>query len=297
MNFKTSIFLFLSSLLLVSCAIDKTVENEKPLVMVSILPQKYFVDRIVDTLIDVNVLVPPGSSPETYEPTPAQLKSLSNSSVYFSLGLLDFEKSSLKKIQKISSKTLFVNHSDELNLIEGHCHGHDHEQGDTHNHGFDPHVWSSTVEVRIMVNRIQESLSQIFPQYDSVFGANTKSFLSEIDSIDLEIRKELEGTKTKKFFVFHPAFEYYARDYGLVQVSLEEDGKSPSMKHMKSILEQAKEEGVKTIFIQREFDSNTARTIAEDIGGKVVVIDPLEYNWINSMRTITQQLKEALNGN
>ena len=295
MNYK-SIIISLLAILLLGCGGSIKENTEKPVVMVSIVPQKYFVERVADTLVNVYVMVPPGSSPETYEPTPIQVKTLSKSSVYFSLGLLDFERSTLKNLQKQNEKTLFVSHSSELNLIEGHCHGHNHSDGHSHEHGFDPHVWSSPAEVRIMVNSIRETLSKLFPEHDSIFGANAKAFLSEIDSIDNHMKKSFEGLSTHKFFVFHPAFAYLARDYGLEQISLEEDGKSPSMRHMKSILQQARNEGVKTIFIQKEFDSKTAKTIAEDIGGKVVVIDPLEYDWVKSMHTITAQLKEAMGG-
>lgn len=296
MPVKTKIFIIaLLSFFLNACTNNQVKDAGKPMIMVSINPQKYFVDRIVDTLINVSVMVPPGSSPETYEPSPAQLKTLSQSAAYFSLGLLDFERTTIKRLEKQSGSTKFVTHAADLNLIEGHCHGHDHSDGHSHEHGFDPHVWSSPAEVRTMVNTIYLTLSGLFPQHDSIFGANAKVFLAEIDSIDTAMKREFENLNTRKFFVFHPAFAYLARDYGLEQISLEEDGKTPSMMHMKSVLNQAREQGIKTIFIQKEFDVNVAKTVANDIGGKAVVIDPLEYDWVKSMQTITAQLKDAMN--
>jgi zinc transport system substrate-binding protein len=287
-----TLFIFMLVLLSSGCS-NQSSDYDKPNVMVSILPQKYFVERIADTLVNVSVMVPPGSSPETYEPTPVQIKTLSNSLAYFSLGLLDFEKTTLKKIQGNNTNTRFINHSKEFNLIEGQCIHHDH----SHSHGFDPHVWLSPVEVKKIVNSIYTTLSEIFPMYDSVFKANTQAFIADIDSLDSCMKNAFKEVSTNKFFIFHPAFTYFARDYGLVQVSLEEDGKSPSMKHMKSVLNDAVSEGVKTIFIQKEFDASMAKTIADDIGGRVVVVDPLDYNWLSNMFITADLIKDALNGN
>jgi zinc transport system substrate-binding protein len=270
-------------------------QQVEPLVMVSIIPQKFFVERIADSLVRVEVMVPPGASPETYEPTASQLKFFANASVYFSLGLLDFEKSLLKKIQQQNDQVLVVNHSKSLNLLEGICHGHDH--GHSHNHGFDPHVWSSPVEVKIMVKTIQNELTKLFPEHTDFFALNATNFIAEIDSLDNYIRTNLETTKTRQFFLFHPALTYFARDYDLIQVALEEDGKAPSMKHFKTVLQTAKEQGATTIFIQKEFDANTAKTAAADMGGRVMVIDPLDENWLENMYSITNMLKDALNGN
>ena len=175
--------------------------DTKPTVVVSIQPQKYFVDRIVDTLLRVEVMVPSGSSPETYEPTASQLKSLSSATAYFSLGLLEFEMSMLKNIQEQNPSLLVVNHSLELNLLEGQCDSH-HNQGHEHRHvhGFDPHVWSSPAEVGKMVRTIADVLSKQFPCYSSTFKLNAQSFLSDIDSLDRHSRSELVGTVSKKFF-------------------------------------------------------------------------------------------------
>lgn len=268
---------------------------EKPVVIVSIAPQKFFVEQIADTLVHVEVMVPPGSSPETYEPTASQLKLLSVAKVYFSLGLLDFEKSMLKNIEKQNPELNVINHSLDLSLLEGTCHGHDHNH--SHNHGHDPHVWTSPSEVKTIIKSIVDVLSETYPQYSSQFMANYQTFTADLDSLDSYIRQTLSDTKTREFYIFHPALNYYARDYNLTQVALEEEGKAPSMMHFKSVIKSAKDQGVLTFFIQREFDANTARTAAADIGGKVVVIDPLDEQWLENMYLITNQLKEALNGN
>jgi len=287
--------LSLVSILLTGCSTQTTTDS-KPTVMVSIAPQKFFVEQIADTLVRVEVMVPAGSSPETYEPTASQLKLISNSNAYFSLGLLEFELSMLKNIKKQNPNLLLVDHSKELNLMEGEFdHGH-HHHGHSHSHGHDPHVWTSPAEVKTMVKTIAKTLAQQLPDYAEHFNSNALAFTAQLDSLDRHIKATLANTQSKKIFIFHPALTYYARDYGLTQVSLEEDGKSPSMQHFKSVIQKAREQGATTIFIQREFDVNTAKTAAADIGGKVEVIDPLDADWLNNMYRITNMLRKALNG-
>jgi zinc transport system substrate-binding protein len=284
------------SLLFVFSCGNKT-EVNKNLVYVSIEPQKYIVDRIVDTLLKVEVLLPQGANHETFEPTAKQLRALSSSSLYLSIGLLDFERSLLNKLKSQNTTTEFVNLSENLSLLEGACsHGHDHGHDHGHSHGTDPHVWLSAVEMAKMTHTIQQKLSEKYPQYDTVFTANASALLNEIDSLHRFMQKKFEVTSTRKFMIFHPAFAYLARDYNLEQLALEEDGKSPSISHMKSVLTQAKSEGIKTIFIQKEFDSAIATVAATDFGGKVVVINPLEYSWLDNMRAMSELLGKALNG-
>jgi zinc transport system substrate-binding protein len=189
-----------------------------------------------------------------------------------------------------------VNHSQDLDLLEGVCHDHDHSHGHAHNHGYDTHVWTSPAEVRKMVIAINKTLSELHPELKDRFNNNTNAFLVELDSLDNYIKHTLSETHTTKFFIFHPALNYFARDYGLTQIALEEEGKSPSMSHFKSVIQSAKDQGVSTIFIQREFDINTAKTAAKDLGGNVVVIDPLDREWLKNMYSITNYLKDALNG-
>jgi zinc transport system substrate-binding protein len=293
---KLSLALTAFSLLFVFSCGNKT-EVNKNLVYVSIEPQKYIVDRIVDTLLKVEVLLPQGANHETFEPTAKQLRALSSSSLYLSIGLLDFERSLLDKLKSQNTATEFVNLSEGLSLLEGACsHGHDHGNDHGHSHGTDPHVWLSAVEMAKMTRTIQQNLSEKYPQYDSIFTANASTLLIEIDSLHRFMQKRFEATSTRKFIIFHPAFAYLARDYSIEQLALEEEGKSPSISHMKNVLTQAKSEGIKTIFIQKEFDTAIATVAATDFGGKVVVINPLEYSWLENMYAMSEMLGKALNG-
>jgi len=256
------------------------------------LPQKYFVERIADTIVNVEVMVPPGASPATYEPTARQLQMFSKAKLYFSLGLLNFEKTILKKVADQNSSVRVIYHAPNLNLIEGRC-DHSHERH-SHAHVYDPHVWLSPAEVSAMKADILAALSEQFPEYSSEFANNASKFQKDIDSLSSYISHSLSSHKGAKIFIFHPALTYFVRDYNLVQVSLEEEGKSPSAKHLKKVMEQARNEGAKTIFIQKEFDVNTAKTAAADIGGEIVVINPLEANWLSNMYSITDEVKKAL---
>ncbi len=273
--------------------------SDKPVVVVSIQPQKYFIDRNADTLVQVEVMVPPGSSPETYEPTPRQLMQFSQATIFFSLGLLSFEQTSLADVAKQSPQVKTVNHSKGLDLIEGHHHHHDHDDSHghhAHGHGVDPHVWVSLIEVRTMIAQMLDALISQLPEYKEDFERNAALFLADIDKLHQHIQSTFDGYQGSKFFIFHPAFSYYARDYGLEQVAFEEEGKSPSAQHLKKVLQQANAEGIRTIFIQKEFDVNIAQTAAADIGGRVEVIDPLEGEWLSNMYSITSRIKSAIIG-
>ena len=292
---KKSVLLFLViSTILFSCTNSKNTDL-KPTVVVSIAPQKYLVNRIADTTVRVEVMVPAGSSPEVYEPTASQLKLLTSATAYFSLGLLEFEISMLNNIRKQNPNLLFVNHSNDLNLISGECTNHDHDHGHGHNHNAsDPHVWLSPIEVKTMVNTITSVLSQKLPEHKTLFEANATHLIEDIDSLDMHIKRSLQDIKNDKIFIYHPALTYFARDYGLKQVSLEQDGKAPSMKHMQNILQSAREQGAKTIFIQKEFDINNAKTAATDIGGNIEVIDPLREDWLENMYHMSNLISKAL---
>lgn len=292
MTMNKGIFIILIFFTLLLSCVNQDVEQNKPSVIVSILPQKYFIERIADTLLHVEVMVPPGSSPETYEPTPLQLMAFSKAKVYFSLGLLDFEKTTLKNITEQNPNVKAIVHSASLNLIQGE-HNHLHN-GHSHNHGYDPHVWTSPLEVQAMVSDIVTVLSNEFPDYAETFKANASLFVRDIELLDMHIKKSFTGFEGAKFFIFHPALSYFARDYGLVQVSFEEEGKSPSARHLKNVMKQANAEGMRTIFIQKEFDINIAKTAAADIEGEVVVINPLEADWLRNMYSITDDIKKAI---
>jgi zinc transport system substrate-binding protein len=279
-------------LIFASCGnVDKTQDNEKKTVIVSILPQKYFVEKIAGDNFNVSVMIPPGASPVTYEPTPKQMKELSKSFAYFRIGHIEFEKSWMKNFIEVNPEMKIIDISKTADLIEpenGHDHGHFHDEH--HHHGVDPHIWTSPKEVKKQVQFIYEFLVKEEPKLKEEFEINYNSFISEIDSLDQYISDQLKDFENRKFLIFHPALSYIARDYGLEQISIEIDGKEPTPSNIQQIIDLAKKENIKIVFVQKQFSTHNADVIANEIGGRVVRIDPLDYNWAESIRFITDEI-------
>ena len=272
---------------LLSCSSPAKPDQEKVQVSVSILPQQYFVDRIAGDRVQVNVMVPPGASPATYEPTASQLARLEESSLYLSMGYLGFERSWMDKLSSVNANMKIIDLSSGIELISGeeenkgqnnHTHGHGNP-GHRHDTGIDPHTWMSPANVGIMSRQIHEVLCEILPDHQQEFSRNLELFLAETDSLDRVIRQMFSGIRNRTFMIYHPALAYLARDYELTQLSLESEGKEPSPLHMKKMADLGKELGIQTIFIQKEFDRRNATVLAEEIGARVMEINPLDPDW------------------
>jgi zinc transport system substrate-binding protein len=280
-------FAFLLLIVLFACQ-SKQKETTN-MVSVSILPQKYFVDQIAGNLLQVNVLVPPGSSPHNYEVLPSQMKDLAKSKVWLQIGLLTFEDAWKEKLSEINKDLKIVNCSEEITPIAGSkCEeeGHDHE----HSGAFDPHIWLAPAEVKTIAKNTLRALKAGFPEHAPAFENNYNRFIKHLDSLSTQIETQLAPLTNRNILIFHPALAYYARQFMLTQIPLELDGKEPSPKHMKEIVDLAKAQQIRTIFIQKEFDSENALQLSREIGGEVVVIDPLEYEWEKQMMDITQKI-------
>lgn len=260
-------------------------------ITVSILPQKYFVEQIAGDLLDVNVLVPPGSSPHNYSVLPSQMKDLAKSKVWLQIGLLTFEEVLAEKLADINRDLALVNCSQGIDAIAGVAceeEGHDHDHA--HHEAFDPHIWLAPAEVKIMTKNALEALTKEFPEHKNAFDSNYERFVARLDSISESIRKKLAPLTNRHILIFHPALGYYARQYNLEQIALESEGKEPSPKHMKSVVDMARTENIRVIFIQKEFDTENALQLSREIGGEVMTIDPLEYNWEQQILDITEKI-------
>lgn len=280
---------------LVSCNNSaKNIDNQQKVITVSVLPQKYFVERIVGEQFTINVMIPPGASPVTYEPSPKQMKDLVHSEVYIRIGHIEFEKSWMKKLQSINPEMDIIDQSEVATLIEPeHEHGHDHHHEGHHHHGVDPHIWTSPKQVKKQIEFIFQYFTKQYPEYASEFTTNYNLFVNQVDSLDQYVSQTLEPHRSKKFLIFHPALSYIARDYGLQQISIEIDGKEPTPSNIQEIIEVAKSENIKVVFIQRQFSTHNAEVIAKEIGGSVVQIDPLDYNWAQSITMITNEIAKS----
>lgn len=269
-------------------------EINKQSVTVSVLPQKYFVEKIAGDRLNINVMIPPGASPVTYEPTPKQMKELSASNLYIRIGHIEFEKSWMKKLRDINPEMSVVDQAVVANLIEPEYKSNDeHKHKGHHHHGVDPHIWTSPKEVKKQIDFLYQYLINTYPEFESDFTINYNSFLNEIDSLDSYITEQLKLYNGNKFMIFHPALSYFARDYGLIQISIEIDGKEPTPANIQEIIKVAKEEEIKVIFVQKQFSTHNAEVIAREINGRVVQIDPLSYNWPESIKLIADEIVKS----
>jgi zinc transport system substrate-binding protein len=296
--------LLLSVALLVGCGPSATPELTRgepsriasPLnVTVSILPQKYFVERIGGEHVVVNVMVEPGASPATYEPKPEQLTALSEAAVYFSIGV-PFEKAWLDKITSANEEMLMVDTAAGIERvpIDAHYKAGLGGRPESEAEGRDPHIWLSPELVKIQAQDVYDGLVELDPANEAEYKANLESFLADIDELIADIEKTLEGIKSRKFMVFHPAWGYFGDDFELEMIPIEVGGQEPSAAELAGLITTAKEEGIRVVFAQPEFSTRDAETIAKEIGGEVLLISPLAPDWLDNLRRVAKTFAEVL---
>jgi len=247
--------------------------NEKINVMVSILSQVNFVENIGKDKVNVSAMIPPGFSPAAYEPSIEQLKKLSEANLYIKIGHIPFEKTQMKRLVDLNPEMKVMDSSDGIEIYEN-----------------DPHIWLSPRLVKIQVESIYLTLTEIDPGNQDFYENNKNEYLAKLDNLDLELKNAFSRIKGKKILVFHPAFGYLARDYDFEQIAIEIDGKEPSAENLANIIDTAKEENIKTIFVQKQFSQKSAEAIARQIGGVVVPLDPLAEDYIENLRRIGEEM-------
>ena len=280
------IILICSLVLLNSC---KTKPASQKLVTVSILPQKYLVERIAGDYLEVNVMIPPGMNPATCDLSTTQLKKLYDSDLCFTIGYLPFELTHLYPVVDHLKDIPVINHSKEVRLLSGSC---SHQHDETHEHGgIDPHIWLSPANVQTMAITIYQTLAEHYPDQQEIFKANYEKLQQEIDDITNRAREVISLQPQKVFLIYHPALTYFAADYGLEQISIEDEGKEPNPTHLKQIIDLAREKNIHRIFIQSQFDISNAQSIAREIGGQIIQIDPLAEDWMQEMNNLVNAFK------
>ncbi|NCC27456.1 MAG: ABC transporter substrate-binding protein [Gammaproteobacteria bacterium] len=269
---------------------------EDPLtVFVTVAPQETFVSRIGGEHVRVTALVRPGQDPHAFEPTARQIAALADADLYIRIGV-GFEDAWMPRLLAANPRMRVLDARDGLEVRrndKGHGH-HDHGHDHAHDHGdFDPHVWTSPARVKIMGARIRDALADLAPEHAADFAANDARFAADLDALDTEIRARLAGVENRRFMVYHPAWGYFAEDYELEQVAIERDGKEPGARALAAMIEQARREGIRVIFVQPQINPASAEQVARSIGGQVAVIDPLSGDYFENLRQVAELIAGA----
>lgn len=265
----------------------KKKENQR-IITVTIEPQRYFAEAIAGDKFEIVSMVPKGSSPETYDPTPRQLTMLTKSEAYLRIGHIGFELNWMDRLLKNAPHLKVFDTSEGIELI----HSNERVHGDhIHSEGVDPHIWNSTLNARLIASNICKALCALDKENEAHYVARYNSLDQIIRQTDNEILQLLDEGADKAFLIFHPALSYFARDYGLKQFSIEEDGKEPSPAHLKKVIETCHKEKIRVIFVQPEFDQRNAEVIAQQTGIRITPINPLSYYWPDEMIHIASNLK------
>jgi len=279
-------------------------------VTVSIVPQKYFVEKIAKDKVDVNLMVKPGFSPATYEPKVSQMKKLTKSDIYFSIGV-PFEKVWLKKFENANENMEIIDttkgikklamakhtHGEKEHGHEEHGHedhGHDDNKKDKHEHtGLDPHVWLDPVLVKTQAKNILDALIKHDSKNSEFYTNNYNTFVKELDELNHEIHEILEPYEHKEFMVFHPSWGYFAKRYHLEQLSIEVEGKEPKPNELVEIINDAKKHDIRIVFVAPQFSQNSAKTISKSLNCTVVVINPLSENWDKELLKTAKEIANS----
>lgn len=278
---KSFLLLLVLIITICLCACKKPSGDDRPLVCVSIVPQKAFADAIAKDKLNIVCLIPPGSSPETYELKPQQRASLEDCSLYLAIG-----------VQAEASIVKLVNKEAKLISVDKEISGiyKDLSLGDER----DPHIWLSINRVVEMVKIFEREFSLLDSSNASFYKENSEKFISELLKTQSEIKQTISKLENKSFICFHPAFGYFADEFGLSMYALEEEGKQATASHMAQMVDFAKKNGAKAIFYQAEVDSRQAQAFAEEIKGKTVQLDPLSYDYLSNMKKMAQTFLEVL---
>ena len=274
--------------LFICCACGHTPQqSEKPVITVTLEPLRYFTEAIAGDCFEVVSMVPKGSSPESYDPTPQQLVNLSKSQAYLRIGYIGFEQAWMKKLEANYPTMKVYDTSKGVELIreEGHHHGNHYHEG-----GVEPHIWNSTRNASVIADNIYAALCEMDADHQPEYKQRLDSLKQVIARTDADVRTLLANADST-FLIYHPALSYFARDYGLHQISIEEGGKEPSPATLKTLIETCRREGAQVIFVQQEFDQRNAQLIADELGIEIVPINPLSHDWAEEMLRVASALK------
>lgn len=271
---KRVLLLFIAICLIVGCITEKPVSDERLRIVVSILPQADFVKNVGGDKVKVTVMVPPGASPHTYEPTPSQLREISKAKMYFKVGSgVGFEQVWMDKIRAMNPDMVIIDGSEGITK-----------------RGKDPHIWNSPINAKKMVENFYNGLIQVDPANADEYTRNKDNYLRKLDDLDGYIHERLDGFTNRVFMIYHPAFGYFAEEYNLTQIAIEHKGKEPTPQVIQACIDKAKEYNLSYVYVAPQFATEHAETIAHEIDGQTVFIDPLPRSYIPNMRSVVASL-------
>jgi zinc transport system substrate-binding protein len=281
------LFGYLFLILMVSC--NQTGSNSgRKIITVSIPPFKYFIDKIGGGDFMVNIMVPAGANPHIYEPVPGQIANLRKSVAYVSDGFLGFEMTWLDRFYETNRSMKKLSLGQNIDLIKPV--GHSDSE---HVEGADPHYWVSPKCALIIASSVKLLLIELSPEKKDIYELNYEALIKSISVIDRKAEELFSGYRNKSFMIFHPTLGYLARDYGLKEIAVENEGKEPNPSSLKKLIDIGKAEKIRIIFVQREYDTKNARAIADETGAVLETIDPLSENWEESVQQIIASLYKS----
>ena len=285
----TITFAFLFALAVFTCMVFASEDNKNKLpIFVSIEPQAYFVERIGGSRVSVDVLVHPGENPAMYTPTPAQMSKLAKARIFFRIGV-PFENIFMKKIQSTMKHVHIIDTRKGIKLRQMEGRRHYVEKG-----GNDPHIWLNPALVKQQAETMLYALIELDPEGKDEYTANYESFAKDLDALNETIKETLASVKGGNILVFHPVLGYFTDAYGLRQIAIEVEGKAPKGRNLAMLIKKARQEDIRVIFIQPQFDRTAALKIADAINGKLVLLDPLARDYLNNLESMAREIAAAL---
>ncbi|WP_264695780.1 metal ABC transporter solute-binding protein, Zn/Mn family [Candidatus Nitrosacidococcus sp. I8] len=277
------------------CSTCTRAENRPIPIFVSIIPQKYFIERIGGSRVQVSVMIKQGQNEETYEPTPKQIVKLTQAEFYFRIGI-PLEIIWLESIAKTNPSIKIVDNRNDIPLLSISTDAPSEKVGNNKisYESMDPHIWTSPPLVKIIAKNIRDTLITADPTYKNQFEKNYQLFIQDLNDLDKFIRSALSDITQHDFMVFHPAWRYFARTYDLHEIAIEHEGKEPGAKSLASLIELGRRKNIKTIFIQNQFSRTHAQLIAQSIGAKLILLDPLSENYEANLRHVATTLASVL---
>ncbi len=263
-------------------------------VLVGVDPIAYLVERIGADYVSVSVLTPPGKDPETFAPSPSSLASFAESKLFFIVGL-PIEERFVKNLQSVASNASTIDLSANLELLSAprSSHTETREESDADDNELDPHIWTSPANARVMVETIVEELSKLDPEHTEIFETNAQKLDEELSALQEEIGARLASAKGRSFYTFHPAYGYFAREFGLTQEAIESEGKAPRARELGELIESGKASSARVLIVQPEFDRASAQVVADAIGASLVVHSPLFKDYFENLRALTDAVARS----